>query len=321
MHIPDGFLNGKTSLTTALLAGTAIGVALWRTRRMPARKVPLLGLSAAFVFSAQMLNFPIPGGTSGHLLGGVLTAILLGPSAAILVLLSVLLIQCLLFADGGLIALGANVLNMGVIDSVVGYYIYRAVLNLLPGERGRITAVAFGAWCGAVVASVVCAGELAVSGAAPARVVFPAMLNVHMVIAVGEALITALVIAGIGQHRPALLDQKNDPGERAGGIWEFVGYGMIIATALATFIAPFASKLPDGLDHVAAVLGFGGRSIAAIRSPIADYHFPGLTSLKFATAIAGLAGTIIAFAAALVLGRWLVPRASGQQLSLQTVES
>jgi cobalt/nickel transport system permease protein len=319
MHIPDGLLSGKTSATTAVLAAAAVGVALWRTRRMPSRQVPLMGLSAAFVFSAQMLNFPIPGGTSGHLLGGVLTSILLGPSAAVLVLLSVLMIQCLLFADGGLIALGANTLNMGVVDSVVGYYIYRLVRILLPGERGRITAVAFAAWCGAVLASVICAGELAASGAAPACIVFPAMLYVHMVIAVGEALITALVIVGIAHRRPQLLEQR--PNENVGGVWEFVGYGMIIAITLATFISPFASKLPDGLDHVAEFLGFSGKSIASVRSPVANYQFPGLKSLKMATAIAGMVGTTIAFGAALVLGKWLAPSSASAELQMPSVKS
>src|ERR1700712_1039470 len=112
MHIPDGFLSGPALVVAGAVSAAALGTALVQTRNLPPRRVPLMGLSAAFVFAAQMLNFPIPGGTSGHLIGGVLTSVLLGPSAAILVLVAVLTVQCFLFADGGVLALGANVLNM-----------------------------------------------------------------------------------------------------------------------------------------------------------------------------------------------------------------
>jgi cobalt/nickel transport system permease protein len=120
MHIPDGFIDGKTAATTALLAAAGVGLALRQVRRrLPPRRVPLLGLAAAFLFAAQMVNFPVVGGTSGHLLGGVLAAALLGPSAAIVVLTTVLIVQCFLFADGGVLALGANVFNMAIVSAAV----------------------------------------------------------------------------------------------------------------------------------------------------------------------------------------------------------
>src|SRR5512143_477384 len=126
MHIPDGFLDAKTAIATGGLALAGLGVALRQARlSLPPRRVPLLGLSAAFIFAAQMLNFPVAGGTSGHLIGGVLAAVLLGPSAAVLVLTCVLVVQCLMFADGGLLALGANVFNMGLASVVGGYLVYR----------------------------------------------------------------------------------------------------------------------------------------------------------------------------------------------------
>src|SRR5512143_666441 len=126
MHIPDGFLDAKTAIATGGLALAGLGVALRQARlSLPPRRVPLLGLAAAFVFAAQMLNFPVAGGTSGHLVGGVLACVLLGPSAAVLALTSVLIVQCLLFADGGVLALGANVFNMAIVGSVAGYGIYR----------------------------------------------------------------------------------------------------------------------------------------------------------------------------------------------------
>jgi len=141
MHIPDGFLDAKTlALTGALSAGGLAVAARQVNRTLPRNKIPLMGLGAAFVFAAQMLNFPVAGGTSGHLLGGVLAAVLLGPGAAAIVIACVLLVQALLFSDGGVLALGANIFNMAFIGAMVGYTIYRVVFRFLPGLRGRIAA-------------------------------------------------------------------------------------------------------------------------------------------------------------------------------------
>src|ERR1039458_7482818 len=167
LHIPDGFIDGKTAATTALLSAVGVGLALRQVRlRLPPRRVPLLGLAAAFLFAAQMVNFPVAGGTSGHLVGGVLVAALLGPSAAIVVLTTVLIVQCFLFADGGVLALGANVFNMAIVGAAGGYTIYRIVCRWLPGTRGQVAAVAFAGWCSTVLASICCAGELAWAGTA-----------------------------------------------------------------------------------------------------------------------------------------------------------
>ena len=164
MHIPDGFLNGRTAGAAAVLSAAGLAVALRRVCALPRRRIPLMGLAAAFVFAAQMLNFPIGGGTSGHLIGGVLCAVLLGPSAAIVVISCVLIVQCFVFADGGVLALGANVFNMAIVSSVGGYFIFRAIFKLLPGRRGQLIAVAVASWLSTVVAAAVCAGQLALSG-------------------------------------------------------------------------------------------------------------------------------------------------------------
>ena len=137
MHIPDGFIDGKTAAATALLSAAGVGLALRQVRRrLPPRRVPLLGLAAAFLFAAQMVNFPVAAGVSGHLIGGVLVAALLGPSAAVVVLTTVLIVQCFLFADGGVLALGANVFRMGLVGAVGGCAIYHGVRRGWPGRRG-----------------------------------------------------------------------------------------------------------------------------------------------------------------------------------------
>ena len=212
MHIPDGFLDAKTlALTGALSTGGLAVAARQVNRTLPRNKIPLMGLGAAFVFAAQMLNFPVAGGTSGHLLGGVLAGVLLGPGAAAIVIACVLTMQALLFGDGGVLALGANIFNMSFIGAVVGCAIYRIVRNFLPGLRGRITAVFFAAWLSTVLAAVTCAGELALSGTLPPEVVFPAMISVHALIGIGEGLITSLVILAIMRTRPDLLKTEAPP--------------------------------------------------------------------------------------------------------------
>src|SRR5579862_3024528 len=183
MHIPDGFLDLKTATATAALSAAGLALAARQARKhLPPRRVPLMGLSAAFIFATQMLNFPVAGGTSGHLIGGVLASVLLGPSAAVLVISSVLIVQCLVFADGGVLALGANVFNMAVVSSVGGYFVFSLLRRTLPGDRGRLVAVALASWIATVAAAVVCAGQLALSGTVAWSVGLPAMADVHMLI-------------------------------------------------------------------------------------------------------------------------------------------
>ena len=308
MHVPDGFLSARVAGAAAVVSAAGLAFALRHTRlHLPPRRVPLLGLAAAFVFAAQMLNFPVAAGTSGHLLGAVLTAVLLGPSGAVVVLTAVLFVQCFLFADGGVLALGANVFDMALVGGVGGFAIYRAVRRLASGFRGTILAASFAAWCSMVLAATACAGMLAMSGTASWSAVFPAMAGVHMLIGAGEAVITAFVLVAVGRLRPELLQAAPVP--RAERYAEFAAYGLAIAAGLTLFVAPVASGWPDGLERVAAHLGFEARATEprSLTVPFSDYRIPAFGGSPWATAAAGLAGTLAAFALSLVLTRALVP--------------
>lgn len=318
MHIPDGFLDAKTAVASGAMAAAGLALALRNVRRdFPPRRVPLIGLAAAFVFAGQMLNFPVAGGTSGHLIGAVLAAVLLGPSAAVVVMSSVLILQCFMFADGGLTALGANIFNMALVAPCVGYAAYRLVRRFgADGLRSRLLATAFAAWCSTVAASIACAGQLAASGTALWNVAFPAMAGVHMLVGLGEAVITTLVVAAVARVRPELLEGTG-PANGATRYADLAAYGVLLSLGLVIFVAPFASGWPDGLQRVAAVLGFAARpaAAAALAAPLSNYAVPGLRDARFSTTVAGSAGTLIAFALAYLLARVLTPRgeARGQR--------
>jgi cobalt/nickel transport system permease protein len=321
MHIPDGFLDGKTAITAAALSTVGVGVALRQVRReLPPRRIPLLGLAAAFLFAAQMVNFPVAGGTSGHLVGGVLVAALLGPSAAIVVLTAVLVVQCFLFADGGLSALGANLFNMGILGAGGGYLVFRLVGSRLRGLRGQVTGVAFGGWISTVLASIGCAGQLAWSHTVPWSAGFPMMASVHMVIGIGEGLIGALAFLAVQRTRPDLVAERQptSTGVLPGGM---VRYGLLAALGLAVFVAPFACPWPDGLEAVAAKLGFDAQATSSVvHAPVAGYRWPGIHSAAGATALAGALGTMVVFGLALLLGHLLVLKPTQEPTKAATKE-
>jgi len=308
MHLPDGFLDAKTALLSTGAATVGVGVALRQVRaNLEPRQMPMLGLAAAFVFAAQMLNFPVAGGTSGHLVGGVLTAVLLGPSAAVLVMTCVLIVQCLMFADGGLMALGANVFNMAIVSVCGGYAVFRFVKRLLwmQEPRSTVCAAAFAAWVGTVLGSLFCAGELALSQTAPWSLAFPAMANVHMVIGLGEGVVTGLIALTVLRTRPEVLGAHRD---------RFVSYALLICLGMAVFVAPFACPWPDGLASVGKALGFDSQGTSAsLRGPLADYRFPFIGSVTAATAVAGTIGTVLAIVAAYGLARVLEPSITGSK--------
>ncbi len=208
LHIPDGFLSLPVSLFTWIVAIVLILTCLKRVQRdYQDRTVPLMGVCAAFIFAAQMINFPIPGGTSGHLLGGTLAGILLGPWAGSLVMTVVFIVQGMLFQDGGLTVLGANIFNMGLIGTFGGYYLYRAIRAAVGFNswKGMAVATAIAAWTSVVVASLVCALQLTLSGTVPLLVALTAMLGWHILIGIGEALITLATTSYIWRTRPDLL--------------------------------------------------------------------------------------------------------------------
>jgi cobalt/nickel transport system permease protein len=310
MHIPDGFVDVKTAVTAAALAATGLGLALAQAKReLPPRRVPLLGLGAAFVFAAQMVNFPVAGGTSGHLIGAALVAALLGLPAAVIVMATVLIAQCFLFADGGVTALGANVFNMAVVAPCAGLLVFRAVSRGLPGLRGQVAAMAFAGWCSTVAAALACAGQLAWSGTVAWSVALPAMTGIHMLIGLGEGTISALAFAAVARTRPELVGGATGAAAPAeGGARGFVRYGLLAALGVALFAAPFACSWPDGLEAVAAKLGFEHAAHEAAPAPMPDYVFPWIGHEGLATAAAGVVGAIVVFALAVVLSRLVVRR-------------
>jgi cobalt/nickel transport system permease protein len=327
MHLPDGFVDLPTAAMTGAVSLGMVALSVKKaTSRLSERTVPLLGVTAAFVFAAQMLNFPILGGTSGHFLGAVFVAVLLGPYAAVVVLTAVLAVQALVMADGGITALGANVLNMAIVGGVVGYFAFLGLKKLLPKTvTGYFFSVAIASWLSIVMASIACALELALSGTVPLSLVLPSMVSVHIVIGIGEALITSTVVAAVLATRPDLVKTYNHPGGltigrgrqvlgKRGRVWGWVIAALAVAVALAVFVSPFASSSPDGLETVASEAGFeqAAASPAAWNfSPIAGYTFPGIRSATVATAAAGAVGTVALFALILLLGRAIGRRGAG----------
>ncbi|MGL5870909.1 MAG: cobalt transporter CbiM [Xenococcaceae cyanobacterium] len=207
MHIPDGFLNLPVIVVTWLLTLGLIYVTLNRVQaQYQERTVPLMGVCAAFIFAAQMINFPIPGGTSGHLLGGTLAGVLLGPWAGSLVMTAVFIVQGFVFQDGGITVMGANIFNMGLVGTFGGYYLFSAIRKAIGRDKlaGMVTGSAIAAWASVVIASVLCAVELALSNTVPFAVGLWAMVSWHLIIGVGEALITVAVVTFIWRTRPDL---------------------------------------------------------------------------------------------------------------------
>ena len=300
MHIPDGFLSTEIAVACAVPAAAAVGIGLRRANvDLDERRVPLLGVTAAFVFAAQMLNFPVAGGTSGHFLGAALAAILLGPWLACLTLAVVLGVQALLFADGGITALGANVFNMGVAGALVVGGLMRAANAVAPKQLVTISAV--GAWLAVMVGAALTAVELAASGTVPLGTVLPAMLGTHALIGVGEAAITLAAVSAVLATRPDLISQPTPVG-RPALARPFVVVALAVAIGLAAAVSPFASSHPDGLERVAEDQGFVGAGQAS-SGPIPDYAFPEIGDERLATGLAGFTGTLVVFGVGYLLVR------------------
>ncbi|MFN8639099.1 MAG: energy-coupling factor ABC transporter permease [Dehalococcoidia bacterium] len=217
LHIPDGFLSPAVAAGGWVVAAAAVAYSARRANRdLDERAVPLMGVMAAFIFAAQMINFPVAGGTSGHLLGGTLAALLLGgPWLAIVVMTSVVALQAVLFQDGGLLAMGANIANMGVLTSVGGYGIVAVLRPLLRGRTGMLVAAGIGAWVSVEVSAAAAGLELAWSGTSALSVVMPALLGVHALIGLGEAAITAAALAFVVSTRPDLVGRMRAGSEVA----------------------------------------------------------------------------------------------------------
>ncbi|NKQ24747.1 energy-coupling factor ABC transporter permease [Streptomyces galbus] len=318
MHVPDGFINAPTSAVTAVVAAGAIAVSLRGARReLDERTAPLAGLVAAFIFAVQMLNFPVAAGTSGHLLGGALAAILVGPCTGVLCVSVVLLMQGILFADGGLTALGVNITDMAIVTTVVSYALFRALVKVLPRSRRSVTVASFVAALVSVPAAAVAFTVIyAIGGTTDVSIgkVATAMIGVHVLIGTGEAVITALTVGAVIAVRPDLvhgargLEQRlklrvngelvDAPSAPAAApvaartsrraLWVS---GLVTSLVLAGFVSYYASSSPDGLEKVAADHGIDRKAEqhASADSPLADY---GVKDVEDARLSGGLAGVI-----------------------------
>ncbi|GHG23919.1 hypothetical protein GCM10018791_44340 [Streptomyces zaomyceticus] len=317
VHVPDGFINAPVSVAAGVVAAGAVAVSLRGARReLDERTAPLAGLVAAFIFAVQMLNFPVAAGTSGHLLGGALAAILVGPWTGVLCIAVVLLMQGILFADGGLTALGVNISVMGVVTVVVAYALFRGLVLVLPRTRASVTAASFVAALVSVPAAAAAFTALyAIGGTThvPVAKVLTAMVGVHTLIGIGEAVITMLTVGAVVAVRPdlvygargltaplklrvdgELVDAAPAAAPAAGSgspkkVW--IG-GLVTALVLAGFVSFYASASPDGLEKVAADKGIDAKveDHAAADSPLADYGVKGIETARLSGGLAGAIG-------------------------------
>lgn len=302
MHLPDGFLAPQLALAlwaaTALIVGISLHrLAASRDASSTAGRPILMGLVGAFIFAAQMFNFPVAAGTSGHLLGGVLAGYLLGPWAGTIVMTTVIGVQALLFQDGGLLALGANIFNMGIIGTLGGTLVARAFAITLGGGRSaRIAAAGVAGWLSVMAGAGVTTLQLGLSGTTDISVGLPAMLGVHALIGVGEALITVAALTFIATTAPDLLGTEQ--AARTSPLRRIVA-GVSATVAVIALAALFASSDPDGLNSVAAALGFSHVESGAPFNLFAGYTIPGLDGTA-STIVAALIGAAVI--AGLLLG-------------------
>ncbi|MFE7929993.1 energy-coupling factor ABC transporter permease [Streptomyces sp. NPDC057456] len=355
MHVPDGFINAPTSAVTAVVAAGAIAVSLRGARReLDDRTAPLAGLVAAFIFAVQMLNFPVAAGTSGHLLGGALAAILVGPYTGVLCVSVVLLMQGILFADGGLTALGVNITDMAIVTTVVAYAVFRGLVKVLPRGRRSITAASFVAAVLSVPAAAVAFTLIYwIGGTTDVSIgkVATAMIGVHVLIGVGEAVITALTVGAVVAVRPDLVHGARDlrqklrlrvhgelvdapaPEEAPAGARPPVAArtsrrtlwvtGLVTSLVLAGFVSFYASANPDGLEKVAADKGIDEKAgkHASDGSPLAGYGVEDVTNARLSGGLAGVIGvgtTVVAGSAVF----WAVRRRrTGDDVSPTAVEN
>lgn len=297
LHIPDGFLSLVISLLFWAVTAVSVGIAISKTNKsLGEKQIPLMGVMAAFIFAAQMLNFPVAGGTSGHFLGGALAAIVLGPWAAILVMTAVIAVQGLLFQDGGLLVMGANIFNMGILTAAIGYGLYRAAAGRRKGVRYAVAGGA--AWIAVLAAALTTSLQLWLSGTSRLQIVLPAMLGVHVLIGIGEAIVTVAALAFIEQTRPDLLSEKSTA-EKGGRGWVVVG---VVISLLAVLLSPLASAFPDGLERVAEDMGFLHLGQSAPYKILPGYTVPFLGETPLSTIAAGAVGALVALGLIVVVG-------------------
>lgn len=300
MHIPDGFLSPPVWATLDVLSVPAAG---WMARRAQRdtedRKIPLMGVMGAFVFAAQMINFPIPLGTSGHLVGGALLTIVLGPAAASVVMTAILAVQALVFQDGGIMALGANVMNMALAGIVAAYLPYR-----LWGSRWRSAAIFTSGLLSVLVSACLALSELALSGVPMPTRVLLISLGLFLVSGVLEGAITLTAVRAIERLNPQWVRVPAHSGSRA------VGAVAIAAVLLATVGILVGSAAPEVLEHLAANFGIAAHAPAWVHAPLADYEWKGAGPGWLRKASAALTGLALIYGACMITGRLLARQRS-----------
>ncbi|MCC7419040.1 MAG: energy-coupling factor ABC transporter permease [Planctomycetaceae bacterium] len=329
MHIPDAVLSPAVCAGTGVLSTAAVGYSVFRLRSSLAdRTVPMTGMAAALIFAGQMVNFPLPFlPVSGHLLGGVLAAALVGPWAGCLAVTLVLVVQCFVFADGGVTTLGANILHMAVIGAWGGSAVMNAVRNLLGGDaRATIIGSVVASWLSVMAAAALFCLEFALSCWGPLRGsseavnfdlarIFTLMVSYHSLIGIGEGLITGMVVSFVLRQEPSLI-RPAEPSTHLVGAGRLAFAGCIAAMAVAAFLAPFASEYDDGLEAIGTTQ-FAERMEQERQGPalLSDYEIPlpiagwkeSPVWAKVSVSLAGILGTAATLGIALALGR-LIPR-------------
>ncbi len=290
MHIPEGMLNQTTTIGSwiASVPFLAYSISVVR-RKMSDSRLVLMAVLASLIFALQMLNFPVAGGTSGHFAGGAAAAIILGPWAAILILTTVLIIQAFMFADGGVLALGANMLNIAVIAPLVGWGVYSLVTRVRSSRGGRMVGSFVAAWAATVTAAAGAGILLWLSGRAPFAISVGSMTFWHSLIGIGEGLITATLIGYILSVRPDILEAPERTTSTRG-----LALGLGVFAVLAAGISFLASANPDGLEYVYGRIATPIGESKVLASPFSDYLVPGIENQTLAGILAGIVGLVIA---------------------------
>ena len=296
MHIPDGFLSVPVWSVADAISLPAVALLARRAQReFDHHRIPMMGVMGAFIFAVQMINFPVGNGTSGHLVGGALLSFALGPAAASIVMTAILATQALVFQDGGLLALGANVFNMAIAGVLAGYLPY--VL-----WRGKRTGVFLGATLSLLVSAVLALSELLLSGVPMPRTVLAVSLGLFTVSAVIEGLITLAVTQALERIQPDFL--RRPKGIRVQGMVALAAASMMLAT-VCIFIA---STRPDGIQNLVITTGIAERTRVLIMSPLRDYKMAALSSPWLARSLAGLIGLCMVYLLCALASRLLMTR-------------
>ncbi len=310
MHMEDSLLSPQVALVFLGVSALAVGISSRKVAKEEGEesRLPLTGVLAAFVFAAQMVNFKIPGtGSSGHFVGSLLLAVLLGPTRAMICMAAVLLLQALVFGDGGVLALGCNFFNMGLVGALGGWWVYRLLAGSTPGPSRKSWSAAVAAWISVVAGSVMVVVETTLSGRVDLTFTrfLQLMVGIHCLIGVGEALITFGVVAYLAKARPSLVEEKRGIGKLE------IGLG-VLTLFVGGFLSLYASPLKDGLEHALTQMGWTEQRAAAYRTWFHQAAHKIQDALSFLpdykwTSLSGILGALLTFLA-VTGGLWLLLR-------------